>query len=556
MTRIQLLLIAAGTVFSVPTFALADSWGPRDDVGVAAVDTRTGKVVWEAWRTAEVPADATKAEKEAVEYLLNLDKAKAELPEVDTLTDVPVKEVEVKSPWPDGRGSRAKASEGESLIYYRHSVGVIALDRKTKAEAWRLETTRYPYPSAVLEAGKGRALIQIGSRVPAPLHSALVGGEDGGRLRMRGLEPHTLKQQAAAAMLLHHYGDGYLRPEVEKIAERLRKEKGDPAAATAAKTVEKLLADWPKVRDHQRLLDSCVASLLGESEGNPMKGFAWPDAHRVLAWCLFQEELFGKTRDGYSRQGFNYAYDEWKERPLWLSDATKAKLLDHCRTVAAKGPDAEKPFAASVLLSKTVGWEKLTDEERKKLFLSSNPSAWRWAALALSTHGRRKELLEWAGERPADDHIDVIWLLKRDRKGWPEAELKFWVACARHAPGDVATVLSSDGEAPPKEFREPIRAYLAAEVAKPTVKEGGRQPAYDLFNSLTVLDSWKNSDDTALLRDFLTHPLRDTSYRIAGEQRTVIHQYPIRVLARDALAKRGEKVPPDVVYEEETPEKR
>ena len=63
-------------------------------------------------------------------------------------------------------------------------VTLIALDRKTRAEAWRLETNRYPYPSAVLEASEGRALIQIGSRVPNSLHIALTGG-GGNRLQMR-----------------------------------------------------------------------------------------------------------------------------------------------------------------------------------------------------------------------------------------------------------------------------------------------------------------------------------------------------------------------------------
>src|SRR4051794_39749180 len=50
--------------------ARAMDWGPRDDVGVAAVDTRTGKVMWEAWRLAELPAGVTQEEKTAVDYLL------------------------------------------------------------------------------------------------------------------------------------------------------------------------------------------------------------------------------------------------------------------------------------------------------------------------------------------------------------------------------------------------------------------------------------------------------------------------------------------------------
>src|SRR4051794_20064953 len=97
---------------------------------------------------------------------------------------------------------------------------------------------------------------------------------------MRNLEPHTLKQRAAAAVLLHNYGEGYLRPEVRKLVEQLRTVKDDPAAATATKAVARWRASWPQRRDRQRLLEGCVAALLG-SEGDPLKDFAWPGASRA-----------------------------------------------------------------------------------------------------------------------------------------------------------------------------------------------------------------------------------------------------------------------------------
>jgi hypothetical protein len=84
-------------------------------------------------------------------------------------------------------------------------------------------------------------------------------------------------------------------------------------------------------------------------------------------------------------------------------DATRAKLAERCRKVVAEGPDAERPFAARVLVSIAISWNRLTDDERKKLFLSSNPSAWRWMELALSKNGKREELMEWAREQPAED---------------------------------------------------------------------------------------------------------------------------------------------------------
>jgi hypothetical protein len=470
------------------------------------------------------------------------------------LPDFPVKDLAIKDPWPKYKfDSDGVASQGKTLIYYRRGMGVIALDRKTKQEVWRLETTPLTNPCVVVEAGENRAFIQIGSDIPDTIHAALLGGRE--QLRMRGLEPHTLKQRAAAAALLHHYGDGYLRPEVRKLVELLQEDK----AEAASKTLEQLLVDWPKKRDRQRLLDGCIAALLGADEGNPLEVFAWPDTERVLTWALLQELIYGRSIDGYTRQGENYAYHGgWEELPVSLPEATRAMLADLCRRVVADGPEAEKPFAASVLVSTAIGWNRLTDAERKRLFLSSHPSAWRWAALALSKNGKRKELIEWARERPADDHLDVLWLLERDKpKEWSETELAYWVACARHNPGGVAYLLRSSDEPAPVAFREPIRAYLEKEIAKPTVRDGGTRPEYYLHAMITSLDRWKNPDDTSLMQKYLMHPAYSMITRYQGDRGTVFRQYGIRTLARYLLQQRGVKVPDGIVYEEEAgPEKK
>ncbi len=531
VVQVQVLLrvaVASVLAFLLASPAYATSWGPREDVGAAAVDTRTGKILWEAWRLDEVPAGASKEEKTAVEYLLALTRdSQKPVPRVTLLPDIPVEDWGIKNPWRDGKAGGATASQGKSLIYYRHPVGVVALDVQTKKEAWRLSTTRFPYSSLVLEAGENLAFIQIGSDVPATIHTALVGG-DSNRLKMRGLEPHTLTQRVAAAVLLHHYGDGYLRTEVRKLVGLLREEKDEPAA----KAVEKLLANWPKKRDSRRLLDGCVAALLNAGEGNPLKDFAWPGASRVLSWCLLQELIYVSPTDGYSRQGYNYAYHNgWDEQPVSLADTTKRELAHLCRKVVGEGPDAEKPFAASVLVSTAVGWAKLTDAERKGLFLSSDPSAWRWAALALAKNGRREQLMEWTRERPAGDHLDVIWILKRDKpKGWSEAEVAFWLACTRSNPGGVAYVLRSCDGPTPMALREPIRSYLEREIAGPNIKDDGTHQVGYLFAAVYLLDSWMNADDTPLLLKYLKHPVPN-----------------LRAHVRSLLEKRGVKVPPDVV---------
>jgi hypothetical protein len=519
-------------------------------LGVAAVDTRTGKVLWEAWRPGEVPPGASQEEKAAVEYLLVPRDHK--LPGVPQLSDVPVTGLVINNPWPPGYDVPSPvASGGERLIYYRHARGVIALDRGTGKEAWRLETARNPYPSGVLEAGENLALIQIGSDVPTTIHAALVGGGKG-RLMMMGLVPHTPMQRVAAAVLLHHYGDGYLRPEVQKLAGQLRERQDDPNWAEGAEALERLLGEWPKTRDRARLLNGCAEVLLGADGGNSLKGFAVPGAHRVLAWSLVQELIYGSPHDGYRPPGSTHAYDAWEERPVSLPGATKAKLADHCRKVVAEGPDAEKPFAASVLVSTGVGWAGLTDGERKGLLLSRHPSVWRWAALALVKNGRRKELIEWAAGRPADEHLHVIWVLRHDApKEWPEAELKFWLAAAWRDPAGVASALRFGSRAVPTDFREPILAYLKREIAEPTVQTGYTQPALDLIAALHVLDDWKDAGDTPLLLEYLKHPEHHRVTRHESVWRQELRVHAVRSHVRSMLEKRGAKIAPGVVLEEE-----
>jgi hypothetical protein len=193
----------------------------------------------------------------------------------------------------------------------------------------------------------------------------------------------------------------------------------------------------------------------------------------------------------------------------------------------------------------------LTDAERKKLFLSQHPAVWRWAAMALAKNDRRKELIEWASERPANEHLDVIWVLAHDLpKDWPDAEMKFWLAHARRNPASIAYTLRLTNRPIPTDFREPILAYLKDEIAKPTVKNGGTQPAYDLSAAIYVLDGWQNADDTPLLLEYLKHPVSSTVTRIDGSQQTELRSYGLRAHIRNMLEKRGVKVPPDVVYEE------
>jgi hypothetical protein len=62
---------------------------------------------------------------------------------VSQLPDLPVNDLVIKNPWPPGWDVPGPyASRGKNLNYYRHTVGVIALDGRTGEEVWRLKTAR------------------------------------------------------------------------------------------------------------------------------------------------------------------------------------------------------------------------------------------------------------------------------------------------------------------------------------------------------------------------------------------------------------------------------
>jgi hypothetical protein len=365
------------------------------------------------------------------------------------------------------------------------------------------------------------------------------------------LGARTPKMRVGAAVLLHHHGDGYLRPELRKDADKLRKLDNDAVAKAAAQALDKLLAAWPKKRDRQGLVDGCVAALLRPEEQVPHRELAWRGEQRLLPWCLLQELIYGGSPDAYERVGYNMVYGYERETPLPLKDEARAKLAELCKRVVAEGPEAEKPYAASALVSKSVGWARLTDNDRKGLFLSPQPSVWRWTALSLLRNKGREQLIEWASQRPPEDHLDVLWMLSYQMpKVWPKAELNFWLACARRTPGRVASALNTyEGEVP-LALRPPIRAYLEKEIDRPTITHFDHKEGGDLFAAVYRLDRWKDKEDTPLLLKYLRHPFCVEGTRTEGDRRTVSREYRLRGHVKFLLEQRGVEVPRGIVYQE------
>jgi hypothetical protein len=172
--------------------------------------------------------------------------------------------------------------------------------------------------------------------------------------------------------------------------------------------------------------------------------------------------------------------------------------------------------------------------------------------MALAKNKQRKELIEWSSDRKAEEHLDIVWVLQHEKpEKWADDELKFWLAVAKRDPGSIAYTLRLWGGPTPAELRETIRAYLKNEIAKPTVKNGGSQPAYNLQAAVYVLDGWQEAADNPLLLKYLGHPVHNSVTRLDGARQTELRVYGLRSHVRVMLEKRGVKVPDGVVYEQE-----
>lgn len=416
----------------------------------------------------------------------------------------------IANPWAHVRnGFNASVAPGKRLVYYRHGTGVIAVDRATSREAWRVPTWRSPYPSRVLEVDD-LVLIQMGSDCPQTILRAL--GQGAQPLPRSG--PDAPRRLVAATALLRAYGDGYPRAELRQWITRVQRGRRSRGMRQALLAIQGELEDWPARRDRQRLIDHTVDALLAAPESR--RGSASRASHaveRALAWTLLQELIYGKPPDGTRRPGTNYAFDTWDENALSLSEARRLALLRECRRVLAEGGADEKGLAAGVLLSDAVGWSAVRDPELAALFQSPDEFVWRWAGMSLARHGRRDELVELAKHRPPEEHLSVIYMLANAPSPCQSAaEKEFWLACARRTPASIAYLLNLVRPAEiPREYREPIREYLVTALRKAmtsakTPPNETTQREYDLNAALRVLDRWQDPEDTPLLESYVTYP--------------------------------------------------
>ena len=129
----------------------------------------------------------------------------------------------ILEPWEHVRnGFGSSLTLGEGVVYFRHGGGVIAVDRTTSRERWRLPTFRSPYPSRVLEA-TDLVFVQVGSNCPRTITGALAEGLQPAARRT----PEGSRRLVAAAALLRSYGDGWPRASLRRSIAEARRGKNE-----------------------------------------------------------------------------------------------------------------------------------------------------------------------------------------------------------------------------------------------------------------------------------------------------------------------------------------
>lgn len=352
------------------------------------------------------------------------------------------------------------------------------------------------------------------------------------RVNLPALGKPTPQRAAAALALLKSYGQAHI---FRRHAKKLVAEAPDPTAKQAIDRMEFLLkGEWKSQRNRQALLEETVRALLTPAEKRVP---ATPAGERVLTWCMLQELVLKRIVGGYSKGvDVNFAYYQlFDERPVALPQDSKQALVEECRRVIAAGPAEEQAFATSMLASQAIGGGLVTAKELVRLVAHAEQGVWRWAAVGLAKRGKRDLLIEAGRKRPKGDWKHLLFMLKvqmPEKVG--DAEIAFWQDLAKVDPGSLCYALEPEFEKrpTPKEIKAIVRQYLSSEIEKPSIKETGVQAFYNLKAALRFLASWKDPEDTALLKRFLKYPLTREQRWSSGEVKTI---RPVQQFAQSLL---------------------
>jgi hypothetical protein len=337
--------------------------------------------------------------------------------------------------------------------------------------------------------------------------------------------------------------------------------------------LEKLLQrPWSNRLDASSFFMRCHSALArprGEAE------FGSPENCRTLIWRYMDKVP--------SRLGESHVNPERWDRlevirlsgnPWGVDNKLVVAILEEAIS-SLRSPDADERDAAGTFLDGYWITPDQLPDERLWFVLEHDVSSARKAAItALNRRGKSQQTGQWLA-----DHLDLpglklgsLWeaSIPLDNRGtFADWELPVALELLDRAPLEASEILAkrSDriNEAGGKltdELREPIRRFLVRESAakkvtgQPLPEPGGDPDSVErmldprlnepsqLSSALYLLAEWRKPADTALIREYLTHPAAKYDSGLTDRS------YWVRSTAAHILKDRNEEVPDDIVLEE------
>jgi hypothetical protein len=391
----------------------------------------------------------------------------------------------------------------------------------------------------------------MGRAIPMPLADILEPRSYGGRDAKI-----TPQMQVAALRLVRASGPNpYYQGVAANLADGWEKKSNATSDEKAAvKAVRKILAEpWAEKRSNEALLARCLEAL---TASKPSGEYGMPEDQRKMVWDVIKQ---------LAEYGDIDAAGTWKEVVGYgianMSPENVAGLIG----IASNPPLADELLPGSFFET------HIFDSDRKiqaqcAATLSRRKQWARLTELGWKLDPQGQIIVLSALAAPSDKGTDY---LGRPRgPGYNESrEVEFWKHCLETQPLESAYALQSglSGEYNPfdRSVHDPLRDFLAAEAEKGAAAD----EEYDLgkdgnkySQAIRLLKSWCLKEDDPIFQKLLLHrgyqKSEMTTYDNADlnvGREFVVRSFRIREEAKEALLRRGQPVPGDLVVERKIP---
>ena len=368
----------------------------------------------------------------------------------------------------------------------------------------------------------------------------------GNARRNSGIPP---EHQVVALRLLQASGPN---PYYQNVAANLaedweRKINPSKEEFTAAHAVREILAEpWPKKRSDEALLSLCLDSLANRPTQG---GFGLPGNHTAIVWQVL---------------GDLAAFSTVSDPRAWQPVVDLAMTLRTPEDISGIMRVAEVPHLADELLPSSFFETHIFDAD---LSVQSVCIA------ALSRRSQLARLTELGWKLNPQAQILVLRALAYpgEREGYqpPSSrnpdydrnEEKFWRYCLESQPLEASYALqrgtSSEHNPFHRTVHDPLREILAREAARGAASDedfdlGGG--GYQWRMAVEFLASWRLEEDDPLFLKLLEHRGFEKSEVSTGENKRYLRQrFGIREAAKQALLRRGQPIPENLVTERNLP---